>query len=135
MSWRAQLPDLLTERAFSTQSDLVDVIRVELGEIIDQSTISRELRTLGARKIDGVYRLPPPPALGAPVHDVSITAGGCLVVVRTDPAFANVIASAIDEASIEGVLGTIAGDDTLFIATSGPSCIPSLRRLLSNRRR
>ena len=59
-----------------------------------------------------------------------MTAGGCLVVLHTDAAFASVLAQRIDHAMPSGVLGTIAGDDTVFVATTGPEALPALRTLI-----
>jgi transcriptional regulator of arginine metabolism len=48
----------------------------------------------------------------------SITASGPLVVLRTPPGAAQVVAAAIDNASVQGVLGTVAGDDTIIVVAS-----------------
>ena len=106
---------LLSSRRLTTQAELVSALS-QAGHAVNQATVSRELRRLGVEKIDGAYRLPRPRA-GAPVHRFQVTAGGCLVVLNTDPAFASVLAQRIDRGGIDGVLGTIAGDDTVFVAT------------------
>src|SRR5690606_16391074 len=93
---------------------------------------------LGARKVRGVYRLPGgapegvarSDARGARIIDLKVTAGGCLVVVHTEPAFASLIGKAIDSARMAGVLGTLAGDDAVFVATTGPEALPPLFALL-----
>ncbi len=59
-----------------------------------------------------------------------LTAGGCLAVLQTQPAFASVLAQRIDRGGLDGVLGTIAGDDTVFVALRGPDVESGLRRLL-----
>lgn len=133
--WRDHLPDLLSAGSFRTQQDVVDAIVRATGQRIDQSTVSRELRNLGVRKDAGVYQLPPPPDLGAPVHDLRVTAAGCLAVVKTDAAFASVIGKAIDAAEVKGVVGTISGDDTVFVALEGAEALPALERLLGRRTR
>lgn len=111
------------ERRFRTQADLVAAL-AEAGHQVDQAAISRELRALGATKVDGAYQLVVDPDV--PVRSVALTAGGCLVVLHTPPAWANVMAQRIDEAPLDGVLGTIAGDDTVFVATSGPRASEAL---------
>ena len=58
------------------------------------------------------------------------TANGCLVVLHTDLAFASIVAQMIDGAAIDGVLGTIAGDDTVFVATDGPAAHAALLEVL-----
>ncbi len=116
-NWRDQLRDLVANGRYPTQRDLVLALG-DLGYEVNQGTVSRELHRLGAIKRAGAYALPEG-ALGVPVHGLRTTAGGCLVVLKTDPAFAAVLGQSIDDARIDGVLGTIAGDDTVFVATSG----------------
>jgi len=123
MSWREKLPTLVREARFRTQSELVSALTAA-GTQVDQAAISRELKALGAIKIDGIYRLPA-------AHDIellsaAITAQGCLVVIHTTPVWAPVLASRIDEAALDGVLGTIAGDDTVFVATTGATASDAL---------
>lgn len=130
MTWRSLLNDLIETGSYRSQRELVRAIEVRTGRRINQASISRELAALGARKRDGVYRIGPDLDLSSRIGEISSTAGGCLIVVRTDVAFASVVAQAIDSASLEGVLGTIAGDDTVFIATSGPEALDPLRTLL-----
>lgn len=129
MSWRARIRELLVSGSFRTQGELVDALARE-GFEVNQGTVSRELQALGATKLDGVYRLPPPPDLPAPVHRVTLTADDCLAVVHTDAAFASVLGQFLDDAAIDGVLGTIAGDDTVFVALTGPSAANRLCRSL-----
>jgi len=130
MSWRAVLEDLINTGSFRTQRELVRAIHARTGRRVNQASISRELTALGARKVDGVYRVGPELELTSRVHSVVSTAGGCLLVVRTDLAFASVVAQTVDQAGIEGVLGTIAGDDTVFVALAGPDAELPVRRVL-----
>jgi transcriptional regulator of arginine metabolism len=131
VAWRAILNDLIETGNFRTQRELVRAIEARTGRRINQASVSRELTSLGVRKVDGVYRLGPDLDIASRVGEVAVTAGGCLVVVHTDIAFASVIAQTIDGAAIPGVLGTIAGDDTVFVATSGePETVPTLMTLL-----
>jgi len=128
--WRQTLPDLISSGSFRTQDEIASALAAHTGVALNQATISRELNALGAEKVDGAYRLPPPPDLGAPVHAFSVTANGCLAVIKTDPAYAHLIGRAIDTASPAGVLGTIAGDDTVFVALRDDGALSGLRRLL-----
>lgn len=116
--WRSGIPKLLTSGEFSTQDQLVAALSAE-GHAVNQATVSRELRALGVRKVDGVYRLPERASVGAPIRSFVVTGKGCLAVVKTGPAHAMVVAQSIDGAEIDGVLGTVAGDDTVFVATTG----------------
>lgn len=97
---------------------------------VNQGTVSRELASLGATKVDGFYRLPAPPQLPAQVHRIDFTAGDCLAVIHTDAAFASVLGQFLDDREIRGLLGTIAGDDTVFVALGGPEAADRLCRTL-----
>lgn len=128
MTWKEHLLALVQTGRYGTQGELVAELAAK-GFVVHQGSVSRELRSLGAIKVRGLYVVADD-TVGAPVHDVKITASGCLLVLRTDPAFASVLAQAIDDAALGGVLGTIAGDDTVFVATSGPEGVQSLAGLL-----
>ena len=130
MPWKEVLSMLLTEGAFRTQDALVRALQDKTGRELNQATVSRELHALGARKVGGIYRMPPPPRLPAPVHYLATTADDCMAVVRTDAAFASVLGQAIDDAAVPGVLGTVAGDDTVFVALTGSEAVVRLSRLL-----
>ena len=130
MTWRNVLPELIASGSFRTQAELVHALERATGQRVNQATISRELQALGAYKDDGAYRLPSAPDLAAPVHRFLVTAHGCLGVITTDPAFANVLGQSIDDAEVPGVLGTIAGDDTVFVAMAGEAAAASLRHFL-----
>ena len=95
-----------------------------------QATVSRELTAMDARKVMGIYRHARAPELPARVLDLALAYGGGVAVVRTDAAHASVLSQAIDEARLKGVLGTIAGDDTVLVVMAGPEGWTSLRRLL-----
>lgn len=127
MDWNLLLRDLIATGRYSTQVSLVEAL-AERGYEVNQATVSRALRRLGAQKRDGAYRLGRRAV--APVREFTVTAGGCLVVLHTDAAFASVLAQRIDHAMPSGVLGTIAGDDTVFVATTGPEALPALRTLI-----
>ena len=94
-----------------------------------QATISRDLEELGAVKIrvaggDSIYAIAEyAPARVAPSDQLrrvmaewvaDVTSSGNLVVVRTPPGCAHVVASALDRSALSGLLGTVAGDDTIF---------------------
>lgn len=126
MSWRALLSELIQTGSFRTQRELARAVEARSGRRVDQASISRELQTLGARKVDGLYRIGPELDLSAHIRRYRHTAGGCMFVVHTDLAFASVVAQHIDESGLPGVLGTIAGDDTVFVALSGVEAHPGL---------
>lgn len=93
-----------------------------------QSSVSRDLRDLRAVKIDGVYalekRVPRAPAgTREALRDAGLrgaaAAGGNLLVLHTDPGAASRVALALDSARWPEVIGTVAGDDTVFVAVPG----------------
>lgn len=120
---------LLEQHAVVSQAHLVELLAAD-GVAATQATVSRDLDDLGAIKVrgvggDSVYAIPELPwERKAPddhlrrmftewVHEVS--ASGNLVVLRTPPGSAHVVASALDRADVPDVLGTVAGDDTLLV--------------------
>jgi transcriptional regulator of arginine metabolism len=122
------LARLLSGHRFSSQEELVEAM-AHAGVSVTQATLSRDLRSLGVGKRPDaqgrpVYELPAPAAesldrerqlldLKAFVNEVRVA--GNLVVLLTPPGHANGVGRAIDLAEFDGVVGTIAGDDTLLI--------------------
>lgn len=131
------LRELLEQEQASTQEELRDELETR-GFATTQSTVSRDLRRLGAIKMTDsegrtVYRLasetPTPPTINAGLADLvtDINHNGALIVVHTKLGSASLIAHYIDQMRSEGVLGTIAGDDTIFVA---PERVKDLRALV-----
>ena len=104
-----------------------------------QSSVSRDIAALGLVKAEGAYARPPAGDVrGVDPNEVRIRdgvlrcepAGDALVVVRTPPGEANRVAVAIDRLAWPEVVGTLAGDDTIFIAAKDESSRRSaLRRI------
>tara|TARA_B100001094_G_scaffold298637_1_gene322672 strand:+ start:1245 stop:1715 length:471 start_codon:yes stop_codon:yes gene_type:complete len=113
------LSQLLREKNIGNQNDLVHQLQ-QKGFVTTQSSISRDLKKLNVVKVDGVYRLPGIAPGESQIVDKldAHLAGDHLVVFKTSPGSANRIAFIIDEAKVSGILGTIAGDDTIFVATA-----------------
>lgn len=122
------LTELLRMGETSTQDELCRSLKQKKFKVT-QSTISRDLRRVGAIKTTNpageiVYRLPEiQKALPLTVSDtlgtllVDITANENMVVIHTTPGSASLVARHLDSLRSElGILGTIAGDDTIFIA-------------------
>lgn len=117
--------ELISTRRVSTQEELADLLREE-GWDVTQSSVSRDVATLGLVKVDGAYARPPAAEVrGVDPDELRIRegvlrtepAGDALVVVRTPPGEANRVAVALDRLGWPEVVGTIAGDDTIFIAS------------------
>jgi transcriptional regulator of arginine metabolism len=122
---RMALAKIIREQAVGRQSELVAMLRKH-GHIATQSSVSRDLRELGVAKLGDRYVLRED---AAPVkEDFSTlkqfvrslqTAGTNLTVLKTTVGAAQSVAVAIDTARWGEVIGTISGDDTIFIATAG----------------
>lgn len=102
-----------------TQRELVDELRA-LGYTCTQATVSRDIADMGLKKLpEGVYVLEEDLHLQRMVSDlvVEVLRTGNLVVIKARPGTASGIASAVDDADLPEVLGSIAGDDTILVIT------------------
>lgn len=135
---REEILKLVREAPVRSQEDLLRGLK-QRGFSVTQPTLSRDVRELGLAKTPAGYVAPgdlssfsaTKVALGAPgtreerLHQAlrdfvaSVEAAGPIVVLRTPPAAAQPVARAIDDAGLADVAGTIAGDDTVFIAARG----------------
>ncbi|MEK6440841.1 arginine repressor [Pseudonocardia sp. T1-2H] len=135
---QARIVELITKRAVRSQAELLALLEAS-GIETTQATLSRDLDDLGAVKLRGadggtpVYVIPED---GSPVRGVeggtarlsrmlgellvSADASGNLAVLRTPPGAAHYLASALDRAALHDVVGTIAGDDTIFVIAREP---------------
>jgi transcriptional regulator of arginine metabolism len=141
-----RIVEILSRHEVRSQGELLALL-AEDGIEVTQATLSRDLVELGAVKVRSgrtlVYAVPgeggdrtarpapQPETLDARLRrgceELLVTAEPShnLVVVRTPPGAANFLASAIDHATLADVLGTIAGDDTIMVITTG---VPASRR-------
>jgi len=131
---RDAILQILRSGVVRRQNDLARLLQRD-GFEVTQSSVSRDLRELGVLKASGRY-LPPPDevarangdfgALAQFVRSVR-AAGGSITVVKTTIGAAPSVAVALDRAEWPEVVGTISGDDTIFIATPG---VGAQRRLI-----
>lgn len=131
---REEILRIVGQTAVHSQDELLEALR-QRGVRVTQPTLSRDLRELGLIKTPNGYVSPETLAPLAPVAAftpretrehrfeqlvrdsvLSAEAAGNLVVVRTPVAAAQPVASAVDAMDVEGAIGTIGGDDTIFIA-------------------
>nr|ADI18358.1 arginine repressor [uncultured actinobacterium HF4000_04C13] len=138
---------ILANEVVTSQEQLVRLLADD-GVESTQATVSRDLEDLGAVKVrvsggESVYAIPEHPAdRVVPVDQlrrvmgewvVEVESSGNLVVLRTPPGSAHVVASALDRTGIEGSIGTVAGDDTLMMVaaegTTGENLAVTLRNL------
>lgn len=135
---RATILRILRGAHVRKQEDLVRLLR-EAGHDVTQSSVSRDLRELGVLKAGGRYLAPQEAT--RPLEDFGAlrpfvlgvaTAGGSLTVLRTATGSAQTVAAAIDKADWPEVVGTISGDDTIFIATDTAAAQASVVARLRN---
>lgn len=127
-----RIANLLERHSVSSQAQLVDLLAAE-GVAATQATVSRDLEDLGAIKVrgaggDSIYAIPALPMEQRAPEDhlrrvlgdwvVEVAYSGNLVVLRTPPGSAHVVGSAIDRSGLPGVIGTVAGDDTLLVVAA-----------------
>jgi transcriptional regulator of arginine metabolism len=136
---------LIEQQAVTSQAQLVELLAAS-GVVATQATVSRDLEEIGAVKVraaggESVYAVPELPkdrvapedhlrrVLGEWVVDVAASAN--LVVVRTPPGSAHVVASALDRAGLPEIIGTVAGDDTIMVVADERAGGAKLARRLS----
>ncbi len=124
-----RLAQIVAQHPVTSQAQLVRLL-AEAGVRATQATVSRDLEEIGAVKVraagsEPVYAVPDLPkdrvvpgdhlrrVLGDWVVEVGVSAN--LVVLRTPPGSAHVVASALDRAGLEEIVGTVAGDDTILV--------------------
>jgi transcriptional regulator of arginine metabolism len=110
---------LINARQIGKQEELAELLEKK-GFSVTQSSVSRDLLELGIVKVGGFYALPQKPKHAIVFGLLSLEiAGENMVVAKTEAGLASACAVRIDSAQIEEVVGTIAGDDTIFIAVRG----------------
>jgi len=125
-----EISNILLTHMVTSQPQLMEILESE-GIVVTQATVSRDLEDLGVIRVripnvEGqVYVLPElPKDRIAPLDHlrrvlgewaIDINTSGNLVVVRTPPGSAHVVASALDRSNLADVIGTVAGDDTVLV--------------------
>jgi transcriptional regulator of arginine metabolism len=123
---------LIESQVVANQLALVELLATE-GVLATQATVSRDLEDLGAIKVrmpggESAYAIPALPKEQRAPEDhlrrvfgdwvVEVATSDNLVVIRTPPGSAHVVASALDRSGLAGILGTVAGDDTILIVVA-----------------
>ena len=124
-----RLLQLIRDKEISTQDDLVTLMKNE-GFEVTQATVSRDIKELGIVKVmagHGIQKYAAIERTGESISTrlmkvysesvVSVDTAMNLVVIKTMPGMAQACASALDSMRLNELVGTIAGDDTVFIAT------------------
>jgi transcriptional regulator of arginine metabolism len=125
---RHQILDIIRAESPSTQTQLRRKLAAR-GIRVTQATVSRDVEELGLVKTREGYRLPgasKAPAQPQPVLSIilkeflrEVKQASNLVVLRTHPGNAHTVAAALDSTQWADIIGTVAGDDTIFLATTG----------------
>lgn len=121
MKKRTQRQELIrsiirTQRV-KTQKDLVDALNAD-GHKCTQATISRDISELGLRKLpEGIYVLPEDLHLQRMMHDLVLDLNyvNNMVIIKAQSGTAPGVAAALDDADLEGILGSVSGDDTIMV--------------------
>ena len=122
---------LLESQVVTSQTQLVELLAAD-GVVATQATVSRDLEELGAIKVrmagaEPVYAVPEfEDRVATEEHlkrvfgdwVVDVAHSGNLVVIRTPPGSAHVVASAVDRAGLSDIIGTVAGDDTILVVAA-----------------
>lgn len=131
--------EVVATRSMRTQEDLADALAQE-GWEVTQSSVSRDISQLGLVKVDGIYARP----VAARMVEITDpnerrlaeslltvdTAGDALLVLHTPPGEAQRVGNALDLLAWPEIVGTIAGDDTIFIAVSNAAAQQMITRRL-----
>jgi len=140
-----RIAKILETQQVNSQSRLVELLKDD-GIVATQATVSRDLDELGAIKVripggDTVYAIPELPQDRVAPEDhlrrvlgdwvVEVRSSGNMVVLRTPPGSAHVVASALDRAGLSEIIGTVAGDDTIFVVAGEKSSGAKVAKRLS----
>jgi len=144
---RALIIELVRTRHVATQGDLRDLLRAK-GHDVTQATLSRDLAKLGARRVSlpsggTAYEIDSVPVRTASAPSqfaamaqlvLGIREGAAIVVIHTRPGAAPAVAALLDQARLDSIIGSIAGDDTIFVVpergVTTATLAKALRRIL-----
>lgn len=140
-----RIASMLEHHSVTSQTQLVELL-AESGVVATQATVSRDLDDLGAVKVrvpggETVYAIPelskdrlaPEDHLRRVLGDwvADVAHSGNIVVIRTPPGSAHVVASALDRAGLDDILGTVGGDDTVIVVAADKAGGAKVARRLS----
>ena len=136
---RTQILKLLRTDPEVTQEELRRKLARQ-GIQVTQATVSRDMEELGLIKTRSGYRLPDASGASSPVQPTlqvilkeflrDVAQASNLVVLKTHPANAHSVAAVLDAQDWPEIVGTVAGDDTVFVATPGVREAAQIRKKL-----
>ena len=138
----AKILELIKQYPITTQDELLQKLEEE-GYVVTQSTVSRDIKTLRLQKthaVDGKYRYQAPASAQSEIRNgfsgilsssvISVDIAQNIVVVKTFSGMASAACAAIDSMELPCVVGSLAGDDTIFIACTSGETAAELRKTL-----
>jgi transcriptional regulator of arginine metabolism len=134
---QGQILNIIRSRQIYTQEELAREL-VQHGVQTTQVTLSRDIREMGLVKTSDGYRTLPSERSGPDLADVideymqDVKVAQNMVVIRTSPGNANTLAVALDHEDLPEVVGTVAGDDTIFVVAPDNESAAQLRQKLLN---
>jgi transcriptional regulator of arginine metabolism len=129
---QGQILNIIRSRQIYTQEELAREL-VQHGVQTTQVTLSRDIREMGLVKTADGYRTLPSEKSGPELADVideymqDVKVAQNMVVIRTSPGNANTLAVALDNEDLPDVVGTVAGDDTIFVVAPDNESAAALR--------
>ncbi|MDI9461394.1 MAG: arginine repressor [Saccharofermentanales bacterium] len=139
---QSRILQIIRERSIETQEELVEVLR-KTGMEVTQATISRDIKELGIVKVstgEGKQKYVPMDRSGEVASGrlmkvfseavIIIEVAVNFVIIKTLPGMAQAAASALDSMHLSDLLGSLAGDDTVFLATASDAKAQELRSKL-----
>ena len=135
---------LISEKPISTQEELLTYLRDE-GYNVTQATVSRDIKELRLIKItapNGTTRYASPKETGMEEHSskyntifresvITVKTAGNLVILKCYTGMGNAACAALDAMNFEHIVGTVAGDDTIFAAMESPQDAREMQRILN----
>lgn len=145
---QTKILELIKENNIETQSDLLEMLKRD-GFNVTQATVSRDIKEMRLVKVldnSGSYKYAAETISEADEQShiylfstavTSVDYAHCLVVIKTRSGMAQAVCAALDSTNRAGVLGSIAGDDTIFVATrtdsSSAALVSDIKKLMSNK--
>jgi transcriptional regulator of arginine metabolism len=127
------ISELISKNVIRSQAEIVTRLR-RRGFAVTQASVSRDLEDLGITKHNGKYRLASAGGFGGRFGKVSfVKSGNSLIVAKCASGLASAFAVDLDAQEIGGIAGTIAGDDTVFVAVKTAASQASVYRHLKER--
>jgi transcriptional regulator of arginine metabolism len=132
---RAALLAILSDGKVKSQGELIEKLEAQ-GFAVSQPVVSRDLRKLRVAKRGGTYQLLDDERVTPLTSLKSLLRGEAavphLALVRCEPGAANAVARALEAEDIDGVLGTIAGDDTVLVIVATAGVARRVRRTVAD---